>query len=802
MNANGKIFRIERALKSNIKFLIIIIGLLVFSNYTFAATFYIDPTSTATGTPNGTITNPYKTWDNIVWVASSSYLQKRGTECIVSMAIKPTVSYITLGAYGTGARPKIKTTAGVKSKGIDFSQTSLTVNDLELYSTNDIVCAIILGGTGPFLINNCVLHDFSWGMRVFNITGKLTVSNTEIYDIGDDGFYSENTEDIEIFGCYVHSVNADLPTRTTAGGDCVQITGAQGYLYIHDNVLDHSAFGRKFCIIIGSAIDGLDVPSAALIEKNILIGFQSDTEVTSGVYLKESISNLIFRNNIVKDASTGLWANANITASNNIFIRCWQGITLNASKVGNIYNNTFVNNITGVNACYGSTSTIYNNIFVSGSMTKEFYALNGTIISDYNCFSNDGTALYGGGASTLAAVQTTRNRDLHSMVADPKFVNFATEDFHLTSTSPCIDKGKIITEITKDKDGVAIAKGAGPDIGAFEYIAVVTATTNKNPIIQVTYEESIYAGIVKTIDASQSYDPDKDAITFKWIAPKGISLSSTTTPSVQIVASDATLPSVYSLQLQVSDGKITEVRDITLKVSAYKPDMSEIKVIAIEASTFQSPNYPENIVDGNITSRWAALGTGQWLCFEMESKVPVNFLKIKTYEGSTRKSYFDIYASNDKVNWESIMIKSESCGFSTDNQVYSFNEQKAANKYKYIKLVGKGSNVNNWNSMYEFHIFGDILNAENAPSAINDKQNQEFKVFPNPASVYFSIKLDEMAENLSVQVIDLNGKVVLENNFTNISETQISAQSLKNGVYYVRLSSDKEVYQTQKLIIQ
>jgi hypothetical protein len=557
-----EIYKPESISINKILLLGLFIGLLLINHGLKAATYYIDPASNAGGTPDGSIDHPFLSWDKISWVAGSSYFQKRGTICETTTALKPTAPDITLGAYGTGERPIIKSQVGAKSKGIDCNQASFTVNDLEIYSVNDIVCAIIFGGAGPYVINSCVLHDCSWGVRALGITGKLTISNTEIYNIGDDGVFCENVRDIEIFGCYIHHVNADLPIRETAGGDCIQIAGEQGYTYIHDNILDHSAFGRKFCIIIGSADVDADAPDSALIENNTMIGFQSDTEVTSSLYLKESISHLIFRYNTIKDAATGIWGGSNFTAYNNIFIRCWQGIQVNSGKIGNIYNNTFCNNKNGVVTNYSSTSFIYNNIFNAGDMTTEHFLLYGNVTSNYNCFNTEGAGLFGGGINTLAELQQKKGRELHSVVADPQFIDLAAEDFHITETSPCIDKGVILSEITRDKDGNVVPVGAGSDIGAYEY------SVTKN-------------------------------VTF-----------------------------------------------------------------------------------------------------------------------------------------------------------------------------------------------------------LNEKQKQEFQMFPNPASDYFFIQLDHMEEHLSVQVINLNGKVVMENNLTNVSEAKFCSKSFEKGIYYVRLLNGKNIFEPQKLIIQ
>jgi hypothetical protein len=53
-------------------------------------------------------------------------------------------------------------------------------------------------------------------------------------------------------------------------------------------------------------------------------------------------------------------------------------------------------------------------------------------------------------------------------IADPKFVDFAESDFHLTSGSPAVDSGER-TDFVTDFDGNPVPAGKAPDIGAYEF---------------------------------------------------------------------------------------------------------------------------------------------------------------------------------------------------------------------------------------------------------------------------------------------------------------------------------------------
>jgi hypothetical protein len=76
---------------------------------------------------------------------------------------------------------------------------------------------------------------------------------------------------------------------------------------------------------------------------------------------------------------------------------------------------------------------------------------------------------------TLATWRTATSQDANSISANPLFVN-KTSDWHLQSTSPCVNKGTNVG-LTRDLEGKPIV--GLPDIGAFELSS--TPSTSINP---------------------------------------------------------------------------------------------------------------------------------------------------------------------------------------------------------------------------------------------------------------------------------------------------------------------------------
>lgn len=83
-------------------------------------------------------------------------------------------------------------------------------------------------------------------------------------------------------------------------------------------------------------------------------------------------------------------------------------------------------------------------------------------------------------------------------------------------------------------------------------------------------------------------------------------------------------------------------------------------------------------------------------------------------------------------------------------------------------------------------------------------ENSTFSIYPNPANDNINISFSRTNKNLTVEIIDVSGKIVLVKNFDNAdAKTQfaINTSSLTAGIYFVRMTSDeKQLF--HKLIIE
>lgn len=234
----------------------------------------------------------------------------------------------------------------------------------------------------------------------------------------------------------------------------------------------------------------------------------------TGIFFGEGVSSSVIRGNIVRGVGNGIQATANpsapisgITIEDNVYYdnsahamyigryvsnvivsgnRAWngyEGIYLAGVENAEVYNNTYYYGPVWVlvDSVYNRPCRnvrLRNNIILSGDNNPwtddgYFIAVDAVSVadgysSDYNLFykapsaPTAGWVQYDGVAYSFhAEYQSVSGQDLHTVVANPLFLNGAGHDFNLQMNSPAINAG--------DPGFGTNFPGAQIDIGAFEY---------------------------------------------------------------------------------------------------------------------------------------------------------------------------------------------------------------------------------------------------------------------------------------------------------------------------------------------
>jgi len=250
--------------------------ILIYSAFIFGqSTIYIDPTNSGDPNQNGSIDHPYDKWSDFSFVNGNTYLQKCGTTYTASTRVGIVdKSNITLGSYGTGAKPIIHRATGVGDIiGVERS-SNVIINGFELKGdlhpahTNGTWNAFGVGVGGDYSnpavnhniqIKNCDIHRCYCGVYGIRYNSAFPVSsediqviNCNIYDIDEDGIYLDYSFRPQIIGCHLWDINMQWFKGVTAPGDGIQLTWGCTNWLIQDCIIDKRSTAGKMSVIIAA----------------------------------------------------------------------------------------------------------------------------------------------------------------------------------------------------------------------------------------------------------------------------------------------------------------------------------------------------------------------------------------------------------------------------------------------------------------------------------------------------------------------------------------------------------------------
>lgn len=200
--------------------------------------------------------------------------------------------------------------------------------------------------------------------------------------------------------------------------------------------------------------------------------------IINGFEITNSTSNL-GGNNAALIRVSGLSA-SNVLLTNNIVYgssAAQDGIGIFSSGDNiSILNNTIsMNNDDGIQVTPLSSSlglTIKNNILTSNVVGVNQVISGGTVSLANNLFWNNSSA----DTSGYVGLGETDLTD-----QDPQFLDESSNDFRLQSTSPAIDAGTTISEVTNDIIAMSRPQYSAYDIGAYEYYEVPVSLSTSQP---------------------------------------------------------------------------------------------------------------------------------------------------------------------------------------------------------------------------------------------------------------------------------------------------------------------------------
>jgi M6 family metalloprotease-like protein len=259
-------------------------------------------------------------------------------------------------------------------------------------------------------------------------------------------------------------------------------------------------------------------------------------------------------------------------------------------------------------------------------------------------------------------------------------------------------------------------------------------------------------GSLVTLDGTSSYNPDGNPLTYKWIAPTGIALNSTTAAKPTFTAPQVSANTTYTFTLIVNDGTVDspasqlviEVRNVNEPPNADagvdKP-VNERTTVSLDGSASSDP-------DGNtLTYKWT---------------VPF---------GITLSSTTDV-----KPTFTAPEVKKDS--------IISFyltvNDGMERSILDTVKIT--------------------VLNLINVGNS--EMPTPVFKIYPNPTTGIITLELNQNSGwKTEVSVSNLIGGEVFRKEFANTANYQVDLSNQTSGVYIIKVVIDNQLY-NNKIVLR
>lgn len=150
-----------------------------------------------------------------------------------------------------------------------------------------------------------------------------------------------------------------------------------------------------------------------------------------------------------------------------------------------------------------------------------------------------------------------------------------------------------------------------------------------------------------------------------------------------------------------------------------------LKVENVKASG-NDGNIPENTIDGDLNTRWASSGDGEWIEFDLGKVQSIGYVGIAFNSGDKRSAKFDIEVSTDETDWKEV-YSGDSSGKTLDLEAFDFDDIDG----QYIKIVGHCNTASKWNSFSEVQIYKPNENGAivNKLEITKESETQNVKAF-------------------------------------------------------------------------
>ncbi|HYF12921.1 MAG TPA: right-handed parallel beta-helix repeat-containing protein [Candidatus Paceibacterota bacterium] len=432
------------AIRSGFIFIIGSIIFLLSAIPALAANWYVDNAVSTSGT-GASWESAWKSFSDIVWSSigpnDTLYISGGNSEKIY-------YETLSVGTSGSSGSPVTIT------KGIDSGHNGTVILDGE----NSRI-GVVLYARDNIVVQNLNIQNIAiTGISVKYATEGVVIQNNSVYSgmgppngtaRGYDVRNSSGTSPV-----IVRNNTFTTPSSTTAQTDGMWSSGNNGVVFDSNRITisNGDSYGHS---------DGFQsLQDTNIIIRNNFFSHPNGGLHNHGMWLEDASDTITIYNNVV-----------HMPTSDEQGITYWNEPGYSGRAL--MWNNT----VYGAWWCYrfisAPNSQLKNNICFAGQgegVVIENGPLSESAVNNNLIWSPNGTI---GSIDWVPKTWTQWQAfgyDIQGTSTDPLFRSVATQDFTLATSSPAINGGQALLQVTSDKNGVTRPQGASYDMGAYEYV--------------------------------------------------------------------------------------------------------------------------------------------------------------------------------------------------------------------------------------------------------------------------------------------------------------------------------------------
>ena len=369
-----------------------------------------------------------------------------------------------------------------------------------------------------------------------------------------------------------------------------------------------------------------------------------------------------------------------------------------------------------------------------------------------------------------------------------------------------------------------------------DQVVITVKNVNKVPVANAGVDKTVNEGTTVSLDGSASSDPDGNPLTYKWTAPTGITLSSTTVAKPTFTAPEVSANTNYTFSLIVNDGTVDSPVDqvvITVKnVNKVPVANAGVDKTVNEGTTVSLDGSASSDPDGNpLTYKWTA-PTGITLSSTTVAKPTFTAPEVSANTNYTFSLIVNDGTVDSPVDQVVITVKNVNkapvANAGTDQTVNegstatldgSASSDPDGDQLTYIWTAPAGITLSSATSAkptftapevtqdtpYTFTLVVNDGTVDSPQASVNVTilnvikvgvstiETPLFKVYPNPTTGIFTVEFTQNSgKKTEVSVSNLVGAEVFRKEITDASKFQIDLSNQVSGIYMLKVVSGNQ----------